>query len=85
LGLLFDAHVNVVKIVDEEWSSYILKYSAKPPPTGDLDLRQEDILALGMPNTNVWTAAVAHRFAVTSIYQPAELALIAADMPIFKR
>lgn len=85
LGLLFDAHVNVVKVVDEEWSAYILKYSSKPPPSGDLDLRVEDVVNLGIRDSTVWKKAVAHRFAVTHVYQPAELALVATSTPIFHK
>jgi hypothetical protein len=84
LALLLDAHVNVAKVVAEEWSFYLLKYATKPDPNGSLHLTPPEMLSLGFQNENVYSRAVAVRFATTQIYQPAQLALIAMDAPTFR-
>jgi hypothetical protein len=83
LALLLDAHVNVVKIVAEEWSNFLLKYATKPNPAGTLHLTEPEMLSLGLQNENVYSRAVATHFATTQIYQPAQLALISIDTPTF--
>ena len=83
LALLFDAHVNVAKIVDEDWSGYLMKYFNKPNPTGDLQLSTDDLFALGFSDVETYKLAVAQRFAITSMYQPAQLALVATDTQTF--
>lgn len=61
IALLLDAHSNIVKIVREEWSSYLLKYAAKPSPCGDLHLRVHDLFLLGCNHVDVYQQAVASR------------------------
>lgn len=84
LALLFDAHVNIVKIVAEEWSAYLLKYAAKAPPGGTLHLSPQELFELGFADADVYAQAAATQFATTFIYQPAELALLALSIPIFR-
>lgn len=84
LALLFDAHVNLVKVVAEEWSAYLLKYAAKPPPAGVLHLSPQELFKLGFIDVDVHALAVATQFATTHVYQPAELALLATDTAVFR-
>ena len=84
LALLFDAHVNLVKIIRAEWSSYLLKYTTKPNPVGQLSLHEHELLQLGFENVDQYQRAVASRFATSTVYQPAQLALVAMDVPTFR-
>jgi hypothetical protein len=84
LGLLFDAHCNIAKVVAAEWSSYLVKYAIKSNPAGDLLHRDNDLFRLGFADVSIYQGAVATRFATTQIYQPAQLALVAAGVSTFR-
>ena len=84
LALLFDAHVNLVKVVAEEWSAYLLKYAAKSPPGGTLHLSPQELFVLGFATANAYSLAIATQFATTHVYQPAELALLACGIAVFR-
>jgi hypothetical protein len=84
LALLTDAHCNVVKVVSEEWSSYLCKYTCKPNPPGTPALTDEHALALALPEADVLSRAIAMRFATMHVFQPAQLALTAMDIPTFR-
>lgn len=75
LSVLADGHSNVVNIVNEDWSVYMLKYSAKAVPTGDLALSDEQLFKLAFADKDEYSQVIAARYAKMQVYSPTELAL----------
>jgi hypothetical protein len=83
LSLLCDAHVNIIKVVAEEWIKYLLKCATKRGPTGYLKAHELP-LQCALHSLDPIDREVALRFIQVTPWSANEQTLYATDTPIFE-
>lgn len=87
--LLWNAHLNVQVITDVAWSRYVLKYSLKCEPCGNLRLDADLASRLGLQGLNATQLKAVSAFCLTRPVSPTEAAMylmgldmLEHDMPV---
>jgi hypothetical protein len=83
LSLLCDAHVNVIKVVAEEWIKYLLKYATQREPTGYLKAHELP-LQCALHSLDPIHRDVALGFIQVTPWSANEQTSYATDTPIFE-
>jgi hypothetical protein len=80
--LCWNGHMNIQRITNTDWSYYVLKYAAKAEPTGELEVDEHVMQALGITDISPHQAQLAVSEVLAKPFSPSEAYCIVTGIPI---